>query len=119
MNATRKTTRSTRRTSATSATRTTSARRTTRTRRTGTAYRKQRGLPSTVGAALGTLVVTSLLNMSWPARIGLLVLVVVIGLAVILWQHRAEIAQAGLDAASDPATPASPDASTPPPTLQP
>jgi hypothetical protein len=49
-------------------------------------------LPSTVGAALGTLVVTSLLNLSWGARIGLFVLVALIGVGYLLWRHRAEIA---------------------------
>ncbi len=41
------------------------------------------------------LAVTTLLNLSWPARIGLLALVVVIGLGYMLWRHRAEIAVAG------------------------
>jgi hypothetical protein len=51
------------------------------------------------------LVVTALLNMTWKARIGLVLL---IGAAYILWSHRAELAAATQDAAAGPqdATPA-------------
>jgi hypothetical protein len=54
------------------------------------------------------LVVTALLNMTWKARIGLVLLVLVIGAAYILWSHRAELAAATQDAAAGPqdATPA-------------
>ena len=59
-----------------------------------TRRRRRPGLSTTIGSALGMLAVTTLLNMSWPARIGLLVLVLVVGLSYILWRHRAEIAAA-------------------------
>ena len=71
-------------------TRTTAASRSTR------PVRSRPGLPTTIGTALGTLVVTILLDLSWPARIGLVVAVLVIGLAYVVWRHRAEIA-AGAD----------------------
>jgi hypothetical protein len=47
-----------------------------------------------VGTALGTLFVTTLLDLSWPVRIALVVVVVVAGLGYVLWRHRAEIAAA-------------------------
>jgi hypothetical protein len=53
-----------------------------------------------VGAALATLLVTTFTSMSWPARLGVIALVVVAGLAWMLWSHRAEI-RAG--AAGEPA----------------
>ncbi len=79
------------------------------------------GLPTTVGAALGTLVVTTLLELSWPVRLGLVVLVLVVGLAYVLWKHRGALtagasvsAEAAVDAstadlpkAADPIDPAS------------
>lgn len=95
-----------------SAQRRTTGRRST-TRRTGSSRsrssgaRRRQGLPSTVGAALGTLVVTSLLDLSWPARIGLLLLVVVVGLGYVLWRHRADIV-----AGAQPPTPGDPPADT-------
>ena len=72
------------------------------------------------------LAVTTLLNLSWPARIGLFVLVVVVGLGYMLWRHRGEIAAAGATSGSavpahvDPVAPATgagglpQDASAPP-----
>ena len=68
---------------------------TTRRRRsttTSSGYRRRRrpGLSSTVGSAIGMLAVTTLLNLSWPARIGLLVLVlVVVGVVAFLLIHLA------------------------------
>ena len=56
--------------------------------------RSRPGLPTTIGAALGTLVVTAVLDLSWPARLGLVALVVVLGVGYLLWKHRAEIAAA-------------------------
>jgi hypothetical protein len=35
--------------------------------------------------------VTTLLDLSWPVRLGLIALVVVVGLAYVLWRHGAEI----------------------------
>ncbi len=57
--------------------------------------RSRPGLPTTVGTALGALVVTTLLDLSWPLRIALIVVVLVVGLAYVLWRHRGEIAAAG------------------------
>jgi hypothetical protein len=53
-----------------------------------------------MGTALGTLVVTTLLDLSWPVRIALIIGVLVVGLAYVLWRHRAEITAAGADGAS-------------------
>lgn len=62
------------------------------TRRTTTYRRRARpGLPTTIGSAIGMLVVTTLLETSWPVRIGLVLLVLVLGLAYLVWQHRSEI----------------------------
>ena len=93
----------TRKTSRRTASRTSTTRRTTggparrpgRTSRRGGATgsrRRRPGLPTTIGTALGTLVVTTLLDLSWPARIGIIALVLVVGLAYVLWKHRAGIA---------------------------
>jgi hypothetical protein len=83
-----------------------------------------------VGTALGTLVVTTLLDLPWPVRIALIGVVVVIGLAYVLWRHRAELAAGGgVDATPDgsaapeaapapgggePTAPTTPPASEPP-----
>lgn len=79
--------------------------------------RRRPGLSTTIGTALGTLAVTTLLDLSWPARLGLLALVVVLGLGYVLWRHRAEIA-AGADAdgtdVAGPADPADPAAAADP-----
>ena len=99
----------------TSATRSraTSTRRTTRRRRTTSSALQLRrrasrpGLPTTVGAALGTLVVTTLLDLSWPARVGLIVLVLVVGLAYVVWKSRAHPVDS-LGPASDPTDPPAP-----------
>jgi hypothetical protein len=48
------------------------------------------------------LIVTTLLEASWAVRIGLVVAVVVIGLAYVLWQNRAEIGSAGVETAAGP-----------------
>lgn len=90
---TRKSTRSTptRRTTTTKRTttkRATAAKRTTRRRTT----RRTTSVASTIGAGLGTLVVTALLNASWGVRIGLLAVVIVGGLVWIVWTKRAELA---------------------------
>ncbi|MFC7595112.1 hypothetical protein ACFQU3_07355 [Terrabacter sp. GCM10028922] len=89
-----------------------------RRRPTGALYPRRRrsrpGLPTTVGTALGTLVVTTLLDVSWPVRIGLIALVVVVGLGYVLWRHRAEVTSAG--GAPDSTDPAAvpPDEHSPP-----
>jgi flagellar basal body-associated protein FliL len=54
-----------------------------------------------VGTALGALVVTTLLDLSWPLRIALIVVVLVVGLAYVLWHHRGEIAAAGAPGAAE------------------
>ncbi|WP_344254442.1 hypothetical protein [Terrabacter carboxydivorans] len=88
----------------------------------GSLYPRRRasrpGLPTTVGTALGTLVVTTLLDLSWPVRIALIVVVLVVGLAYVLWRHRAEIAAAAAQGAPGPTSTPAPDApgdATPPP----
>jgi hypothetical protein len=83
----------------------------------GSLYPRRRasrpGLPTTVGTALGTLVVTTLLDLSWPVRLALIAVVVLVGLAYVLWRHRAEIgAGAGAGTGAD-ATGAPPAAETP------
>ena len=78
--------------------------RTTR-RSSGALYPRRRrsrpGLPTTVGTALGALVVTTLLDLSWPLRIALIAVVLVVGLAYVLWRHRGEIAAAGAPGAAE------------------
>ncbi len=59
-----------------------------------------------MGSALGLLVVTLLTRMSWAQRLALVALVLVVGLAWVLWSHRAEI-RAGADTPAD-APPAGP-----------
>jgi Flp pilus assembly protein TadB len=66
------------------------------------------GLPTTVGAALGALVVTTLLDLSWPVRLVLVAVVVVAGLGYVLWRHRTEIT-AGGGADATPGGPSAPD----------
>lgn len=100
-------------------TRRTSTRRTT-TRRTAARRRSTPALSTTLGAALGTLVVTALLDASWPVRIGLIVAVVVLGLAYVLWKHRAEIAAGASEApAEGEPTPPGTAAAPPPETRAP
>jgi hypothetical protein len=85
--------------------------RTTRRTSSGALYPRRRrsrpGLPTTVGTALGALVVTTLLDLSWPLRIALLAVVLVVGLAYVLWRHRGEIAAAEAPRAAED-TPAGP-----------
>ncbi len=107
----------------TAARRTTGRTSTSSTRRrttSGSLYPRRRasrpGLPTTVGTAIGTLVVTTLLDLSWPMRLLLIGVVVVLGLAYVLWRHRAEIAAAGSagPAPTEPSAPAqSPSADAP------
>ena len=67
--------------------------------------RRRPALSTTLGTALGALAVSSLLNASWAVRIGIVALVLVVGLAYLLWRHRAEISAA-------PPEPAAPAASS-------
>ena len=105
----------------------TTARKSTSTRRRRTASTTRRRtrpkVATTVGAALGTLVVTLLLDASWPVRIGLvLVALLLVGGYLYLQgrRHDAAAPEAGQDPAplGEPAPPTStpaPPASTPAP----
>ena len=112
MSATRKTTRgrsSSKTTSRSGAGRSTTSRSTTRRttmRRRTTRRRTTPKVATTIGSALGLLIVTALTRMTWPQRLGLVAVVLVAGLAYILWSNRAEIASAaaGSAAPSDPST---------------
>ena len=86
----------------------TTPKRTTRRRTSTTATRRRRRTPTVaagVGTALGTLVVTALLKLSWPARIGLVVAVLVVALGYLLWRNRTEIRTGAADPSGEP-TPA-------------
>jgi len=48
------------------------------------------------------LAVTTLLDASWPIRIGLVALAVVLGLAYMIWRNRGEIAARAAAGADDP-----------------
>ncbi|MFM6848315.1 MAG: hypothetical protein ACKOVB_04335 [Terrabacter sp.] len=98
-------------------TRRTSTSSTGRRTRSGSLYPRRRasrpGLPTTVGTAIGTLVVTTLLDLSWPMRLLLIGVVLALVLAYVLWRHRAEITAAAGQPDPAAASPPSPDASTP------
>ena len=102
------------------ATKKTPRRRTTTRRRSASSALQPRrrpsrpGLPTTVGTALGTLVVTTLLDLSWPLRIGLIVLVLVVGLGYVVWKNRAEVTAGDADT-TEPADPGATTASNEPP----
>ncbi|WP_330472992.1 hypothetical protein [Terrabacter sp. C0L_2] len=89
----------------------------------GSLYPRRRtsrpGLPTTVGTALGTLVVTTLLDLSWPVRLALIAVVVVVGLAYVVWRHRGEIAAGAATSAGTGATETPPAAETPAPPAPP
>lgn len=55
-----------------------------------TRRRSKPGLPTTIGAAIGTLAVTTLLDASWAVRLGLVALVALLGLGYVYWRQRAE-----------------------------
>jgi hypothetical protein len=97
---------------------TTTRRRTTRRPTAGSLTPRRRpsrpGLPTTVGAALGTVVVTTLLDLSWPVRLGLLALVLVLGLAYVVYRNRAAIV-AGAAPPTDPAPVDAPEGADGPP----
>ena len=80
---------STRRKTSTRST-TTAGRRRARTTRS-TAYRRRRPtLAATLGAALGTLVVASLVDASWPVRLALAVLALALAVGYVLWSRRGQ-----------------------------
>lgn len=87
----------------------TARRRTTRTttrRRSSTAYRRRRTptIGATLGTALGALVVATVGNLFWPARIGLILGVALLGLVYLLWSRRTEIAAEAAATQDEPAT---------------
>ncbi len=92
---------------------TTSSSSTRRRTSSGSLYPRRRasrpGLPTTVGTAIGTLVVTTLLDLSWPMRLLLIGVVLVLGLAYVLWRHRAEITAAAQTTQTEPAPDQTPD----------
>lgn len=114
----------TRTTGRTAASKRTSTRRTTGRSTTGyrTTRRRQPKVATTVGAALGMLIISLFTSMSWPARIGVVVLVIVLGLVWMLWSHRAEIRagatteSTGAEGTTGPTTPAGPTDPAPPTT---
>ncbi|MHA3836662.1 hypothetical protein ACXR8F_13130 [Terrabacter sp. AAH1] len=110
--ATKRSTSSSARTKRSTARRTTRRTSTSSTRRrttSGSLYPRRRasgpGLPTTVGTAIGTLVVTTLLDLSWPMRLLLIGVVLVLGLGYVLWRHRAEIAASSEPTPPEPAGP--------------
>ncbi len=56
------------------------------------------------------LVVTTLLEASWPVRVGLVLAVLVLGLAYLVWDHRAEIAASTTSTPSTTSTTSTPEA---------
>ena len=92
----------------------TGARRTTTRAGGGTRRTTRRSTPkvaTTVGSAIGLLIVTALTNMSWGQRIALAGVVIVLGLGYLLWSNRREIAAA--ETPSAPTDSPSPQDSTP------
>ena len=95
---------------------------TTRRRTTARTRRAQPKVATTVGAALGTLVVTLLLDASWPVRIGLVLLaLVLVGGSLYLQGRRHDAAQPPDDPATlvDPAPRAAPAPPSAPPATPP
>ena len=58
------------------------------TRARTTTWRPQPTLSTTIGSALGALVVTTLLDLSWRVRIALVVGALLVGLGYLLWKNR-------------------------------
>ncbi|MEO6999952.1 MAG: hypothetical protein ABI112_17895 [Terracoccus sp.] len=85
------------------------------TRRRPTTRRPQPALSTTIGSALGALVVTTLLDLTWPVRIALIAAVLLVGLGYLLWKNRSAIAAE----AGQPVGTPEPPATAPPPTDQP
>ncbi len=46
----------------------------------------------TIGSAIGAFIVTTLLDLSWPVRIALIIGVLIIGLGYVTWNNRTSIA---------------------------
>ncbi len=67
-------------------------------RRRTTTRRPQPALSTTIGSALGALVVTTLLDLSWPVRIALIVVVLLLGLGYLIWKNRSAIAAEAAEA---------------------
>ena len=88
----------------------------TRRRRTTTTTRRTRPkVATTVGAALGTLVVALLLDASWPVRIGLVLLaLLLVGGYLYLQGRRHDAAEAPVQDTASPVDPTPPTTSTPP-----
>jgi hypothetical protein len=96
----------------------TTARRTTARRTTSrTARRRTPRLATTLGAALGAVIVSLVTDMGWPMRIVVIVVALLAAVGYLLWSHRAEIA-AGAEqeaSATDEAPPTDPTTSPRPP----
>jgi hypothetical protein len=91
--------------------RTTTRRRTTNRRTTyRTTRRRTPKLATTLGAALGALLISVVTDMSWPLRIGLVVLAVLVAVGYLLWSHRAEIATGAQERSPDGTNPSEPPA---------
>ena len=103
----------TRRTARKATTRRPSTRRRT-TRRTTTTRRRTPRLATTLGAALGAVVVSLVTDLSWPTRIVVVVAVLLAGAGYLLWSHRAEIAAGAEHPDPDPGTAKAPDPTAPP-----
>lgn len=70
-------------------------------RRRTTTRRPQPALSTTIGSALGALIVTTLLDLSWPVRIALIGVVLLLGLGYLLWKNRSAIAAEASGAAAE------------------
>jgi hypothetical protein len=96
--------------------RTSSSRRRRTTSRTSYGRRRTPSVASTVGTAVGLLLVTTLLDASWPVRIGLVVLGVLLVGGYFVLEARGGLAaadSAAAGAAATEATPGVPPADTP------
>jgi hypothetical protein len=98
-------------------TRKATTRKATRRRTTTTTRRARPKVATTVGAALGTLVVSLLLDASWPLRIGLVLLaLVLVGGYLYLQGRRHDAAEPPVEQSTPSASPpsATPPSATPP-----
>ncbi len=105
----------TKRTVRKSTTRRSTTRRTT-TRRATTTGRRTPRLATTLGAALGALLATFVLDTGWTTRILVVATALVLGLGYLLWSHRSEIAAGAADTpprTTDPGEPGEPTDPTP------
>ena len=83
-------------------------------RRRTTSRRPKPALSTTIGSALGALIVSTLLDLAWPVRIALIVGVLLIGLGYLLWKNRRVIAAEAATAASAGSAPEQPETGHPP-----